>query len=110
MLCASANREQHECFHDAIRLLWISGTSQYDWGDRSRYRRLPQSRGSKAMIEYKGYAAAIEFDDSVGRLHGRIINNGHYPIATFEATDVDARALLTPPNAGNTLPISVPTA
>jgi predicted HicB family RNase H-like nuclease len=41
------------------------------------------------MIEYKGYAAAIEFDDSVGRLHGRIINSGPYPIATFEATDVE---------------------
>ena len=41
------------------------------------------------MIEYKGYAAAIEFDDSVGRLHGRVVNSGPYPIATFEATDVD---------------------
>ena len=41
------------------------------------------------MIEYKGYAAAIEFDDSVGRLHGRIVNSGPYPIATFEATDVE---------------------
>jgi predicted HicB family RNase H-like nuclease len=41
------------------------------------------------MIEYKGYAAAIEFDDSVGRLHGRVVNSGPYPIATFEATDVN---------------------
>ena len=39
------------------------------------------------MIEYKGYAAAIEFDDSVGRVHGRIINSGPYPIATFEAPE-----------------------
>ena len=41
------------------------------------------------MMEYKGYVAAVEFDDSVGRLHGRLVNSGAYPIATFEATDVD---------------------
>ncbi len=41
------------------------------------------------MMEYKGYAAAIEFDYSVGRLHGRVVKSGPYPIATFEATDVD---------------------
>ena len=41
------------------------------------------------MMEYKGYVAAVEFDDSVGRLHGRVVNSGAYPIATFEATDVD---------------------
>ena len=40
------------------------------------------------MMEYKGYVADIEFDDSVGRLHGRVVNSGAYPIATFEATDV----------------------
>ena len=40
------------------------------------------------MMEYKGYVAAVEFDDSVGRLHGRVVNSGAYPIATFEATDV----------------------
>ena len=41
------------------------------------------------MMRYKGYVAAVEFDDSVGRLHGRVVNSGAYPIATFEATDVD---------------------
>ena len=41
------------------------------------------------MMEYKGYVAAVEFDDSVGLLHGRVVNSGSYPIATFEATDVD---------------------
>ena len=41
------------------------------------------------MMQYKGYVAAVEFDDSVGRLHGRVVNSGAYPIATFEATDVD---------------------
>ena len=41
------------------------------------------------MMEYKGYVAAVEFDDTVGRLHGRVVNSGAYPIATFEATDVD---------------------
>ncbi len=40
------------------------------------------------MMQYKGYVAAVEFDDSVGRLHGRVVNSGAYPIATFEATDV----------------------
>ena len=30
-----------------------------------------------------------EFDDSVGRLHGRVVNSGAYPIATFEATDIE---------------------
>ena len=40
------------------------------------------------MMEYKGYVAEIEYDDSVGRLHGRVVNSGPYPIATFEATDV----------------------
>ncbi len=41
------------------------------------------------MMEYKGYAAEVELDESVGRLHGRVVNSGPYPIATFEATDVE---------------------
>ena len=40
-------------------------------------------------MEYKGYTAEIEFDESVERLHGRVVNSGAYPIATFEATDVE---------------------
>ena len=40
-------------------------------------------------MEYKGYVAAVELDDAAGRLHGRVVNSGAYPIATFEATDVD---------------------
>ncbi|MCY4400269.1 MAG: type II toxin-antitoxin system HicB family antitoxin [Gemmatimonadetes bacterium] len=39
------------------------------------------------MMEYRGYVAAVEFDDSIDVLHGRIVNSGSYPIATFEATD-----------------------
>ncbi len=39
------------------------------------------------MLTYKGYAAAVEYDDSVQRLHGRVVNTGAYPIATFEASD-----------------------
>ena len=39
------------------------------------------------MMEYKGYLAAVEFDDSADILHGRVVNSGAYPIATFEATD-----------------------
>lgn len=38
-------------------------------------------------MEYKGYVAAVEFDDSIEILHGRVVNSGPYPIATFEATD-----------------------
>ena len=41
------------------------------------------------MIEYKGYIGAVEFDDSVGRLHGRVVNSGDYSIVTFEATDME---------------------
>ena len=39
------------------------------------------------MMKYKGYVAAVEFDQSTETLHGRAINSGPYPIATFEATD-----------------------
>ena len=39
------------------------------------------------MMEYKGYTAAVEFDDSSNVRHGRVVNSGPYPIATFEATD-----------------------
>ncbi|WP_423925999.1 hypothetical protein [Candidatus Palauibacter sp.] len=38
-------------------------------------------------MEYRGYLAALEFDDSSDTLHGRVNNSGPYPIATFEATD-----------------------
>ena len=38
-------------------------------------------------MEYQGYVAAVEFDDSADVLHGRVVNSGPYPIATFEATD-----------------------
>ncbi|WP_420442374.1 type II toxin-antitoxin system HicB family antitoxin [Candidatus Palauibacter sp.] len=41
----------------------------------------------KNKMEYQGYLAAVEFDDSSNALHGRVINSGPYPIATFEATD-----------------------
>lgn len=39
------------------------------------------------MMEYKGYLASVEFDDSADVLHGRVVNSGPYPIATFEATE-----------------------
>lgn len=41
------------------------------------------------MIEYKGYVATVEFDDSIGRFHGRVVSSGSYPIATFEATEIE---------------------
>ncbi len=37
------------------------------------------------MMEYRGYAASVEFDDSAGVLHGRVVTVGSYPVATFEA-------------------------
>ena len=41
------------------------------------------------MMEYKGYIATIECDDSVRLLHGSVINSGNYPIANCEAADED---------------------
>ena len=42
------------------------------------------------MLNYKGYLAAVEFDETVNRLHGEVVNSGDFPIATFEARDVSA--------------------
>ena len=39
------------------------------------------------MMEYKGYLASVEFDDSADVLHGRVVNSGPYPTVTFEATE-----------------------
>ena len=41
------------------------------------------------MMNYKGYIATIEYDDSMGLLHGQVVNAGAYPIVTFEAVDVE---------------------
>ena len=41
-------------------------------------------------MEYKGYIATIEYDDSVEMLHGEVINAAPYPIVTFEAHDVES--------------------
>ena len=38
------------------------------------------------MIEYKGYVARVEFTDSADVFHGRVVNSGPYPVATFEST------------------------
>ena len=40
-------------------------------------------------MEYKGYLATVEYDDSVGLLHGEVINAAPYPIVTFEASSVE---------------------
>ncbi len=40
-------------------------------------------------MKYKGYIAAVDYDDSEGRLQGWVVNSGPYPIATFEANDAD---------------------
>ena len=42
------------------------------------------------QVQYKGYTAAVEYDDSVGLLHGSVINSGPYPIVTFEAAGIEA--------------------
>ncbi len=39
-------------------------------------------------MEYKGYVAAISYDDATDMLHGRIVNSGSYSIVTFAASDV----------------------
>jgi len=41
------------------------------------------------MIEYKGYIADIEYDDSVNMLHGRVVNSGPYSIADCLASDIE---------------------
>ena len=35
----------------------------------------------------QGIRGAVEFDESADVLHGRMVNSGSYPIATFEARD-----------------------
>ena len=40
-------------------------------------------------MEYKGYYAKVEYDDSAGMLHGEVINVAPYPIVTFQASNVD---------------------
>lgn len=41
-------------------------------------------------MEYRGFVAVVEFDDSTDVLHGRAVNGGPYPVATFEATHTRA--------------------
>ena len=39
-------------------------------------------------MEYKGYVAKIEYDDSANSLHGYVANSGPYSIANFYGNDV----------------------
>ena len=39
-------------------------------------------------MEYKGYVARIEYDDSANSLHGYVANSGPHPIANFYGNDV----------------------
>ena len=39
-------------------------------------------------MEYRGYVAKIEYDDSANSLHGYVANSGPYPIANFYGNDV----------------------
>ena len=40
-------------------------------------------------MQYKGYIAKVEYDDSVGLLHGSVVSSGGLPVANCEAADVD---------------------
>ena len=40
------------------------------------------------MMEYKGYIARIEYDDSADSLHGYVVNSGPYSIVNFYGNDV----------------------
>ena len=51
---------------------------------------MERNGGNGIMMEYKGYLAVVEFDDSTGLLHGRVVVGVPYPVATFEATDASA--------------------
>ena len=48
-------------------------------------------------MEYKGYIAAIEYDESVDLLHGRVVNAGTSPVATFEASEGKVALHKSPP-------------
>ena len=48
----------------------------------------PSDDSRRPAMEYKGYVAVVEFDESANVLHGRVVNCGAYPIATFECADV----------------------
>ena len=41
------------------------------------------------MLEYKGYVAAIEYDESVDELFAYVSNSGNYPVASCYASDVE---------------------
>ena len=40
-------------------------------------------------MEYKGYVAAISYDDVHDLLYGHVVNTPDYPVATFAASDVE---------------------
>ena len=40
-------------------------------------------------MEYKGYVAAISYDDSADMLFGHVVNSGSYSICTFMSYDVE---------------------
>ncbi len=40
-------------------------------------------------MQYKGYVAAIEYDDIEDLLYGHVVNTGTYSICNFAASDVE---------------------
>ena len=40
-------------------------------------------------MKYKGYVAAVEYEDSEELLYGHVVNSGTSSIATFAASDVE---------------------
>ena len=51
-------------------------------------------------MQYKGYVAAVEFDDAVGR-HGRVVNSGAGFTEIVDADALDARRRLVGRCPGN---------
>ena len=43
------------------------------------------------MMEYKGWLAVVEFDDSADILHGRVVNTGPYPMGIMYMSDQKER-------------------
>ena len=40
-------------------------------------------------MQYKGYIARVEYDDSVRLLHGSVVSSGGYPVSNCETADLD---------------------
>ncbi len=46
-------------------------------------------QGASQPVKYKGYVAAVEYEDSEKLFYGHVVNSGTSSIATFAAADVE---------------------